>query len=113
MNGAVFQVSATTIARNEGSADPVHTICSPSRALTMPDGSNDHFHSTAATAVGIAHGTSTLARRMPRPLNARFMMSAIASPRRVSRMIVTAEIRYVKPVAAQNSLAPVPHNADV
>ena len=90
MKGAVFQVSATMIAIVEGISDPVHTMVEPVSALMIPAGSNAHFHSTAATAVGIAHGTSTLARRMPRPLNARFITSAIARPMRVSSTMVTA-----------------------
>ena len=53
-----------------------------------------HFHSTAETTVGIAHGTRMLARIRLRPLNARFMISAIATPMMTS-MITQTTVKNV------------------
>ncbi len=95
MNGAVFQESVRMIANLAGHSLPVQMMSVPSRWLTMPRGSKLQRASTATTAVGMAHGTSTLARTMPRPLNARCMMSAIASPSAVSMTTVTPVKKYV------------------
>ena len=46
----------------------------------MPLALKIHFHSSAETTVGTAHGIRMLARIRLRPLNARFMISAIATP---------------------------------
>src|SRR6266542_3791655 len=70
MNGAVFQMSAMVIAQNEGQCLPVQMTCVWRTPLITPFGLKFHSHSLADTAVGIAQGTSTLARTRPRPRKA-------------------------------------------
>ena len=66
-------------------------------------GSKIVFHMIAVTTVRTAHGTSTTVRSSPWPLNAACMISAIASPSSVSRMIdATVKITVIF-VALQNS----------
>ncbi len=72
----------------------VHRTCWPMTALATPPDWKIHFHSSADTAVGIAHGTRMLARTSPRPRKARCMTSAIARPRRLSMTTVT-RVKYV------------------
>ena len=55
------------------------------RSFTTPNVSSSiHFHIVAATTVGIAHGTSMIARITPRPLKLEFTTSAMISPSRNS-----------------------------
>ena len=65
-------------------------------------------HSLAVTAVGIAQGTSTLARSRARPLNCLFITRAIIMPRTTSRTTVTTVNSTVTVTASQNSLPRVP-----
>ena len=80
MNGAVFQVSAMITAICAWMPSVDQRICLLRRSLATPLALKIHFHSTAETTVGMAHGTRMLARIRARPLNARFMISAIATP---------------------------------
>ena len=84
MNGAVFQVSAMITAIWAWMPSVDHRICLPSTSLATPLALKIHFQSTAETTVGMAHGMRMLARIRLRPLNARFMISAIAVPMTVS-----------------------------
>ncbi len=85
MNGAVFQVSATITDSTDCQPSVDQRIWVPSSALAAPSAWKIHFHSSADTTVGIAHGTRMLARTMPRPLNALCITRAIATPSTVSR----------------------------
>ena len=58
------------------------------------------YQSCAVTAVGIAHGTSTAARRMPRPRKLRFMINAIHMPMTVSSATVTTVKKNVTKIAS-------------
>ena len=78
----------------------------------MPNTSlNIHAHICAETTVGIAHGISTAARRMPRPpkwaLSARAMPAAVrldtAAPAKTS---TTVPLRPSENVSPQASTAP-------
>ena len=80
MNGAVFQVSAMITAIWAWKPSVDHRICLLRMSLATPLALKIHFHSRAETTVGMAHGTRMLARIRPRPLNAWFMISAIATP---------------------------------
>src|SRR5438045_7788832 len=59
-------------------------------------------HSFAVTAVGIAHGTRTLARSRARPLKARFITIAIHIPRTTSRTTVQMVKKTVVNIESQN-----------
>jgi len=60
-------------------------------ALTGPDcESKRNRHNSAATTVGIDHGTRTAARTAPRPRKARFMARARKRPRTSSSTTVVA-----------------------
>ena len=86
--------------RPEGGPGVVHQrICGPRIRFITPASSKIHFHSSAETTVGIAHGTRMLARTMPRPRSALCMISAMATPRTVSRRTQT----MVKNVVLQNA----------
>ena len=65
-------------------------------------------HSLAVTAVGIAQGTSTLARSSARPRNAWFITMAIHMPRTTSTTTVTTVNSTVTPTASQNCEPRVP-----
>jgi hypothetical protein len=79
--------------------------------LTTPSGWKFHSQSFAETAVGIAHGTSTLARTRPRPRKALFMISAMPKPTTSSKAIVTSVSRVVNQNACQKTPEPVPVKA--
>jgi hypothetical protein len=85
MNGAVFQVSAMMTDSTDCQPSVDHRIWVPSKSLAIPSAWKIHFHSSAETTVGIAHGTRMLARTMLRPLNALCITRAIATPKVVSR----------------------------
>ena len=108
MNGAVFHTSAMTIAQNEDQWPAVQMMSVPKTWLTTPSGWKFHSQSLAATAVGIAHGTSTLARTRPRPRKALFMINAMAKPMTSSNAIVTMVSWVVNQNAGQKTSAPVP-----
>jgi hypothetical protein len=61
--------------------------------------------------VGIAHGTSTLARTSPRPLKALFMISAMPKPITSSSVMVTIVSCVVNQNACQKTSEPEPVNA--
>ncbi len=61
--------------------------------------------SLAVTAVGMDHGTSTLARSRPRPRNEPFMTSANASPRTISKDTVRTVKRMVLHTDGQNRVS--------
>ena len=94
MNGAVFQVSAMITAIWAWMPSVDHSTCLPMTWLATPLALKIHFHKTADTTVGIAHGTRMLARIRLRPLNARFMISAIATPMMTS-MITQTTVKKV------------------
>ena len=85
MNGAVFQTSAMTTAQKEAPVSASQRTCWPRIRLATPASSKISFHISAETMVGMAHGTRMPARTTPRPLKALDMISAIATPRIVSR----------------------------
>ena len=92
MKGAVFQTSAMMIAICEYLLSPSQRIGvfeRPSTLLATPSVLKMSFHMTAETMVGMAHGTRMDARTRPRPRKALAMMSAIATPRIVSRTTQT------------------------
>ena len=99
MNGAVFQVSAMITATLAWKPSVVHRISFPVVALTMPSAENIQRHSSAETAVGMAHGTRMLARTSPRPRKAWCITSAMATPMTTSRATETT----VKNVVFQNA----------
>ncbi len=104
MNGAVFQVSAMTMAQNDEPVSASQRIWWPRILFITPLASKINFHISAETMVGIAHGTRMPARTMPRPLNALAMISAMITPRTVSRITQTMVIRLVLMKAFQNRL---------
>ena len=95
MNGAVFQVSAMTIAQNEAPESANHKISLPMILFITPDESKMSFHISAETIVGIAHGTKMPARTIPRPRNAFAMIRAIATPITVSKITHTMVMKVV------------------
>ncbi len=62
MNGAVFQVSAMMTASWAWMPSVDQSTWVPSRSFATPLALKIHFHSTAETTVGIAHGIRMLAR---------------------------------------------------
>ena len=72
-----------------------HMTCWPRIALATPFWLKIQPHRMAETAVGIAQGTRMEARTIPRPFIALCMMSAMATPRTVSRTTVTTPKRVV------------------
>ena len=94
MNGVVFQTSTMITAASAVSGEAVQAIGWSIRrracrmTLMIPNTSlNIHDHICAETTVGIAHGISTAARRMPRPPKWALSASAMPRPRMVSMMI--------------------------
>ncbi len=74
----------------------------------MPFSAKMKYQSFAVTAVGIAHGTSTLARSRERPTILRDMTSAIRNPSTVSRHTVTTVKNSVTHTEDQKSDPTVP-----
>ena len=73
----------------------------PRIALATPFWLKIHPHKMAETAVGMAHGTRMAARTKPRPRIALCIMSAMATPRTVSRTTVTTPKSVVFQAAVQ------------
>src|SRR6266511_2145199 len=103
MKGVVFQTSAMTIANRDAHWSPVQRMWVRNKLLAMPWNAKMKSHSLAVTAVGMAQGTRTLARSSPRPLNARFMITAIHIPRQTSMTTVATVKKMVTPMEDQNS----------
>ncbi len=65
--------------------------------------SSIHSHIFAATTVGIAQGTSMIARITPRPLKLEFTTSAMISPRRnSSETVITVNLSVRTTVSRKN-----------
>ena len=99
-NGVVFQMSTAQTAASwvEGSA--IHAcgcermcVRIPRSLMTPLVSSSIHSHIFAATTVGIAQGTSMMARMMPRPLKCELTTSAMIRPRRnSSETVITVNL---------------------
>ncbi len=107
-NGVVFHTSARITGIHAVQVLMNQTIgCSripafTSSSLAMPPcDSKMNRQRSAATTVGIAHGTSTAARTNPRPRNVRFIASARKSPISSSSVIDTKVKKAVCPSAPQ------------
>ena len=77
-------------------------ICRPRIRFITPASSKISFHISAETIVGMAQGTRMPARTTPRPRKALAMISAIATPRTVSRRTQTMVMNVVFRNAFQN-----------
>ncbi len=108
MNGVVFHTSAMMTAKRDAHGSVVHAIEVPSILLAMPFSAKMKNHSFAVTAVGIAHGISTLARSRDRPQKVLPITVAIHRPRSTSIATVTTAKKIVTPAADQKSCARVP-----
>src|SRR5882757_4761739 len=102
MNGVVFQTSTITTAHIAVSALAVQatgeemTCRRISTSLMTPNWScSIQPHILAETMVGIAHGTSTAARTMARPLKSALSTRATTVPRMVSSTTETTENQMV------------------
>ena len=80
----------------------------PSIVLAIPLGAKMNAQSLAVTAVGIAHGTRTAARRSERPQMLLPMTTAMAKPSTVSSETVVTVKNRVLPMAGQKSTAETP-----
>ena len=108
INGVVFHTSAMITANRAAHGSVVHATGSPSREFTMPRSAKINCHSFAVTAVGIAHGTNTAARTIPRPANSRCITSAINMPSTISSATVTTAKNSVTFTDGQKSDANTP-----
>src|SRR3954454_22929942 len=102
MNGAVFHVSAMMTASFACHPSVAHRTWVPRMELAMPLASKIQAQSLAETTVGMAHGTRMLARMSPLPLNALFMIKAIATPMTISMTTQTTVKNVVLKNAFQN-----------
>src|SRR5215218_10554058 len=119
MNGAVFQTSAKIITISASGSEPSHTVSSgnptaPRRLFVKPSsGSKIVCHVMAVTTVSTAHGTSTTVRRIPWPLNAECIASAMATPRISSNPTEKNVKTNVVLAASQNAELSAPQSASV
>ena len=94
MNGAVFQVSAMMTAIWAWMPSVDHSTCLPSTSLATPLALKIHFHSSGRDDGRDRPRDQDAGPDRLRPLNARFMISAIATPMTTS-MITQTTVKNV------------------